>query len=160
MTASDWAAWVGALTGVLALSWEILKWTREGARLHLQTSPTMRLAPDHDERPILMVWVTNTGSATTTLTSFALVTFHSTWDRWRFKTGKNWVVLENVVGPPLPRELAPGQQWLGGLRQDNELASVVASGKLFSAIYHTRSPKRPALGRVTPPSPRPVTDQQ
>lgn len=52
MTASDWAAWIGAVTGVLALAWEIVRWFSEGARLQLQTSSTMRLNTDGPNDPL------------------------------------------------------------------------------------------------------------
>jgi hypothetical protein len=104
----------------------------------LHTSATMRLAPDDDDRLILTVWVTNTGTAVTTLTTFALIVFDSWWERWRFKVGRNWVVIENVVGPRLPQELRPGQQWMGGIRQNEELAQLVASGNCMSpSITHS-----------------------
>lgn len=149
MSASDWAAWVGAVSGVVALGWEVVKWTREGPRLRLRTSPSIRVVPDQDGRLILAVWVTNTGTAMTTLTTFALIVFKSRWRRWRTKPGQNWVVLENPVGQTLPFELRPGQQWMGGVRLEPKIATAVASGKLYAAIYHSLG-KRPVTTLVRP----------
>jgi hypothetical protein len=152
MTASDWAAWVGAVAGVLALGWEIVKWAREGPRLVLHTSTTMRLIPDQDDRPILAVWVNNTGTAMTTLTTFAVMILDAPpWRNWRrLKVGKNWVAIENPMGRTLPVELAPGQQWIGGVRQDAEIAEAIKTGNLHVGIYHTFA-KRPVLIRVPVP---------
>ncbi len=149
-TLNTGAAWTGAVIGVVLATWEIVKWIREGPRLLLRTSSTMRFFPDSDERLILMVWVANSGTAMTTLTSFGLFTFDSWWARCRFRTGKSWIVVENVAGPLLPHELQPGQQWLGGVRQTEELAAAIAAGKLFVGVYHTGAPRRPALEPVLP----------
>ena len=97
-TLNTGAAWTGAVIGVVLATWEIVKWIREGPRLLLRTSSTMRFFPDSDERLILMVWVANSGTAMTTLTSFGLFTFDSWWARCRFRTGKSWIVVENVAG--------------------------------------------------------------
>ncbi len=148
MSASDWAAWTGAVAGLLALAWEVIRWRREGPRLRLHASATMRLIPDTDPRPILMVWVTNTGTSLATLTSFTLHTFPTRWSRIRFRPSQSWVTGgEFAVGGALPHELQPGQQWMAGVRQDPPFVKHVTSGQLWIGIHYAASDK-PALRRV------------
>jgi hypothetical protein len=155
MTGSEWAAWVGAVTGVAALTWDIVRWSTEGPRLLVRNSPTIKLHPDSDPRPILAVWVTNTGTVTVTVTSLVVLEFKSWLARRRMRPARSWVIfhLEPALGPGLPRELAPGQQWMGGVRilPGSDIASAIAAGDLYVAIYHASAPTRPVLRRVVPP---------
>jgi hypothetical protein len=150
----DWVAWVGAVTGVAALALELVRWLREGPRLHVRASPNMKLFPDHDGRPILMVWVTNRGTAKTTLTTFAMLEFASWIARYRMRPSRNWVAMHDQnFGPPLPHELEPGQQWMGGVRvaHDTDLAKVIAAEALYVGIYHALGrPNRPVLALAKP----------
>jgi hypothetical protein len=93
MDPSDWAAWVGAVTGVAALTWEVVKWQREGPRLKVAVSASMIvIGGGEHQTPMLMAWVTNVGTMATTLTTFGFHTFASGWARLRFRPTKSWVV--------------------------------------------------------------------
>jgi hypothetical protein len=117
VTASDWAAWLGAVTGVAALGWEIVRWWREGKpHLLVRSSAYLRLTPSTDRKPLLVTHVTNTGKTGVTLTTLGMFTFPSAWSRFRFRPASNWVMLNNAIGPDLPRELQPGQQWTCGFQ--------------------------------------------
>ena len=153
MTASDWAAWIGAVTGVLALVWEVVRWSREGPRLLVRAASNIRIMPDPEGRTFLAVYVTNTGSVPVTLTTCAMLTFSSTLRRWRLRPARSWVSITNSLGPELPRELHPGQQWTCGIKQNHELEELVAGGRLYVAIYHAARPRRPSLVHVPPIKP-------
>ena len=156
MTVSDWAAWIGAVTGVMALVWEIIRWSREGPRLLVRTCATMRVYPDDDPRLVLMAWVTNSGSTTVTVTSCTLHTFPTWLRRWRMRPEKSFVVWTNLVGPNLPIELQPGQQWTWGIKQDDELAQLITGGMLYVGVYHASKPTTPVLTHVSPEKPKPT----
>jgi hypothetical protein len=152
MDASDWAAWVGAVTGVLALTWEVVKRFREGPRLKISTSASMMaVGGGHNQRPMLMVWVTNVGSMRSTLTTFSLHRFPNAWAKARFRPSQSWVVPHLNVGT-LPHELAPGQQWVGAVEQREDTAAEINQGDLYVGIYDAFH-RRPTLAKIIPPSP-------
>lgn len=157
MTASDWAAWTGAIAGVVALAWEIVRWWREGPRLLVRTSAYMKLMPDTDGRLLLMVWVTNVGTVTVTLTSCGMFTFSSWWTNHTFRPSRSWVFATNAVGPELPQEIQPAQQWTCGVRKDAELSTLIEAGTLYIGVYHAAAPLRPVLRRVVPEPPKPMS---
>ena len=151
MSATEWAAWVGASTGVAALAWEIVRWSREGPRLLVRASPNMTVVPDTDGRYVLMVYVTNRGTMPTTLTGWGLFEFRSWNARRRMRPARNWVAMhDSEFGLPLPRELQPGQQWSGGVRQNADIGEIIAAERLYVGVYHAFEPTRPVLAHAKP----------
>ena len=109
----------------------------------------MPAVPDALGRPILCVWVTNTGTAPTTITTLIALEFTTWLHRVRFRPARSWVVpIDSALGHPLPHELQPGQQWTGGIRQNHEINRMVARNSLYLGIYRAGSHGRPALAHV------------
>ena len=149
MTARDVAAWLGAAIGVLALGWEVIRWRRDRPRLEITARANMPVVPEALGRPILGIWVTNTGTAPATITMLIALEF-STWNRRaRFRPARTWhLAIDPELGPPLPCELLPGEQWIGGVRQNPEINRLVAKGSLYVGIYRAGSHGRPTLAHV------------
>ena len=82
VTARDFAVWLGALIGVLALGREVIRWLRERPHLDIRARANMSVVPDSLGRPVVCVSVTNTGTAPTTITMLMALEF-TTWFRRR-----------------------------------------------------------------------------
>lgn len=158
MTASDWAAWLGAVTGVFSLAWQIVRWYREGPRLLVRVAPNMLPYPDDGGGPRVLIMVTNIGTVTTTLTHLVLVEFSSWYSKRRFRPAKSWLTMHDpTFGHSLPHELNPGQQFMGGIRRDASLGALISGGKLHVGIYHAFAPTRPVLAHVEPSTEKETT---
>jgi hypothetical protein len=114
----------------------------------------MRMVPDDDDRPLLVVYVTNTGTVAVTLTTCGMFIFPNRRARRRLRGSSNWVITNNEIGPQLPRELQPGQQWTCGFHRNDEIATAVATGGLYVGVYHAAAPLRPVLTHVSPKEPK------
>src|SRR6266702_2994411 len=87
LSASDWAAWWGAILATIVFAWEIVKWFRAGPRLRVRTAPEMQmedgcggLSPEK----YITFSVVNVGDAPTTVTHLFL-TYYSSWLRRVFR---------------------------------------------------------------------------
>ncbi len=149
VTARHFAAWLGALVGVVALGRVIIRWLRERPHLDIRARANMSVVPDALGRPIVCVSVTNTGTASTTITMLMGLEFTTWLRRVCFRPERTWVVLiDPALGQPLPRELQPGQQWTSGIRQTHEINRLVARGSLYLGIHRAGSYRRPTLAHV------------
>jgi hypothetical protein len=145
MSATDWAAWTGAITGVAALLWDIVSaWTER--RLSVRAAHDIVVTPNFDRR-FIAAYVANAGRLPVTITTLALVEYKDLWHRLRRRPGKNWVLVNNSLGPDLPVELQPGQQWMGGFPQTG-FEELLDAGRLYVAVYHALSGNRPTIVRV------------
>ena len=86
MNASDWAAWVGACTGVLGLLLLAYQHWKRGPQVSLFANPNMRLLPrsgaPEDKTVYVLVKATNIGTAKTTITHLSICTYSSRWKEW------------------------------------------------------------------------------
>jgi hypothetical protein len=137
--ATDWAAWVGAITGCLALGLEIVKAVRSGARITVTLPPWAEKEKIWGERPGYRVSVANRGDKATTINSAHLVVCQSLRDRLRGKT-QDFSSIE--LTDELPQVLDPGHEWNGFL--DGQIAA--AANYMWVAIHHSEG--RPVYARV------------
>ena len=151
-TATDCAAWVGAITGCVALGFEVWKYFREGPRIELWVARNMtaeELQPPAND--VLLVTATNTGDADTTIThgyiqqsSDFLGLFRKKW------LGGTW---RSVVIGPRPRLLdypavvEPGKQWVG-IIPEQLINESCGSWKYNYLCVKTATKKRPARVRI------------
>jgi hypothetical protein len=149
MTASDIAAWVGAITGTLALGLEAVKWFRSGPRLRISVNPNMvPLDPARafPAEPHLFVWVRNIGDAPTTLTTLGFAYYSTAFARIR-RHGEHGMV-PKPAGESLPKALAPGEQWTTVIRRGFPFEERARrSGTLVCNVWHTMA-KRPSRSVV------------
>ena len=148
MTHAEIAAWVGAITGPGALFWDFYKWKVAGPKLKINPSPGMAMKPDHEKGSrYLIVDVYNTGTSATTITTIALIVYRSKFAKLRRRRDKSFVIPVPSVAQPLPFRLDVGGRWTAIINQDLELGSLIATGRLWCAIYHSWS-KRPVYAPV------------
>lgn len=151
MNASEAAAWLGAITGSLALLWDIIKWGRTGPRIRVSVAPNMSAYGAAEillgKEVCILIEANNIGDGRTTITH--LVGFY--YDSWmkqffRCKPTKSMVVPNPTPGR-LPHVLDKGERWVGMMEQTEELARMSRSGYLFCGVYHSIS-RRPVLARL------------
>jgi hypothetical protein len=89
LTATDFAAWIGAVAGVSAVVWDVYKWTTAGPRLRISMMPKMKMigGPPRrshmtEEQLFVVLTVSNFGSQRTTITKLIRVQYDSTWARY------------------------------------------------------------------------------
>ncbi len=135
-TASDWAAWWGAILATVVFLWDVFKWFHTGPRLKVTACPNMQMASrlgGVEPQRYLFVSAVNIGSVPTTITHLYL-TYYASWVRRIFhKPSERMVVLETKLGA-LPKLLAVGDTWSGPIEQTSELEKMLSEGYLFCGI--------------------------
>ena len=156
------AAWWGAVTGTLVLVWDIVKWARDGARVHVEIQTGMVSTggglDDDDEETArtqyILVTAVNRGDQPTTITNLLVHQFASRWKQFR-KKGRTFFTLP--MGPSggtaIPHVLQPGTKWIGTLKQ---AGMNLDDGHIHRfGLMHTAS-KRGVWQTVKLPPPRSV----
>ena len=154
MSASDIAAWWGAVVATLVLGWDVFKWRKTGLRLRLSISPGMKTHGDvpnaGPQKSYVLIEVVNIGDKKTELTHVAGLYYKSRLQRLRGKNQQSFLVLNPAFTTHFPCFLAPGERWLGGIEQTQELEELSRSGLLYCGIFHSGSTK-PITSRVVVP---------
>ena len=79
MSATDIAAWIGAVTGTLVLIWDVYKWTQTGPKVKVSAAPNMvaygSAVTILGNKANIMVEVTNTGDGKTPSVSIVVAPF-------------------------------------------------------------------------------------
>ena len=152
MTLTEIAAWVGAVSGLSAILWDFYKWKTSGPKLRVSANPGMKMLsrnpPAKDDRDYLTIFVRNTGTTKTTITTISLVTYESWWARRRLKPSEGGIVPE-PLGKNIPYKLDVGEEWVGSIEQNKYVEDMLRTGKMWGEIYHSWS-KRPAQVRIIP----------
>src|SRR5690348_11158114 len=120
MSASDYAAWYGAVVATVVFGWEIWKWTREGARLRVTATPNMITVAGDGSPPsekMILVRAVNVGDSPTVVTHLAGYIYATKKDLRKNKTSHRFVIPNNMAGPNLPARLEPGSYWSGSMPQ-------------------------------------------
>jgi len=135
------AAWWGAVIGTLVLAWDIYKWKRSGPMVQVTASPNMRTfggMPDAlEDKTFVVVEVTNTGDRKTTLTHLVGFHYSSLLQKLRKNKSKSFFVAKPALSQPLPYVLEPGERWIGGIQQNEELEEMTRDGYLYCGVYHS-----------------------
>lgn len=165
MTVSEWAAWVGASTGLGSLGWQVYTKVTAGPRLRVSASANFIQRPTGLNRiyyckvdmvmPLpggprfLRITVENIGTAPTTIQSLGFATYSSHWARWRFQPSDPCGFLQKYDGPQLPYKLDVGAEFVGHIQQDEAFNEWLSSGNLWCAVKHSVS-GRPVLAKILP----------
>lgn len=153
MTASDAAAWWGAIVASVVLLWDIFKWRVSQVNLRISAHPNMR-AVTHtgkfDDDLNIFLEVVNNGNKTTTITHLIVKHHRNTLDRLRGKASMQGIVALPSDTQPLPFELEPGKRWVGLIDQKDVEAKASTTGYFYCGIIHTAS-KKERLVRVKLP---------
>jgi hypothetical protein len=144
VTASDWAAWVGAIGGSISLALQIVQHWKRGAKLRVTVFV-------HD---VPFMSVRNIGDSPTTVTS---VNFHTSEDGDKQSTFEEYSakVLDpkKYDGTPLPCKLEPGEVWTIVMKRGPTLDALQAEKTLWCYVHHTMEDE-PLIVRVPTPTHR------
>jgi hypothetical protein len=163
MSLSDWVSVLALVVESGALFLEIRRWFESGPQLAVSLTVNATIvgdADDDEEVGLLVVRVDNRGNASTTITTFAILKFESSWKRLRMQHAQSYIILHpQITGhpPAIPSELAPGQRWVGVARPRPDEIPDIESGKYYVAIYANHS-DRPALKQIPKRTPDPLSD--
>jgi len=145
MGTTDIVAWIGAISGMSAIIWDVYKWYRTGPRLKVTAKCNMEtLSPSNGNQTFIVIRVSNTGTAMTTLRTLRLETRKYCWS---IRPMRQAIALPHNSGQRLPFELGPGQEWTGAILQDKELANRARTLALYCVVDHSFS-TRPAKARL------------
>lgn len=149
MTATEWAAWFGAVTGSGALLWDIYKWKTAGPKLRVRASAGWRLISEPpDSTTYINVEVSNVGSAATTLKELAFRPVPTWWQRvTRTASPRQYTVLNPLFARSLPLKLEAGERWSGFAVQDGKLDELLRCRRLHCLVYHSYS-EEPVVSKV------------
>ena len=145
MNATDAAAWIGAVTGTLALFWEIFVWAKTGPKIEVSASPNMEafgaLLNILGNAPCVVVEARNVGDGKTTITH-VVGFYYESWLQWfcRRRPTKTLFVPDPVPGR-LPHVLDAGERWLGMMEQNDDLIEMSQKGRLYCGVLHSTSSK-------------------
>jgi hypothetical protein len=149
MGITDVVAWLGAITGTGALLWDIYKWKHSGPKLKIAVSPGMSMyhpaMPKTDDR-FMMVKVANVGHSKTTLTTLSFLHDDLPLKKLKKKKVNQFVVLQPDPGK-LPHVLEPGEEWVGMVKQTDEVVNLMKKKYFYCRVYHSLS-EQPAVARV------------
>lgn len=151
MSASDIAAWWGAIAATAVLAWDIFKWKRTGVRLRLSLTANMQthgnVPNSNPDARYVVVEVVNVGDKRTEITHLAGLYYKHWWRRLRGRNDKSFLVLRPAMATQFPVFIEPGSRWLGGIEQNQELEDLSRSGRLYCGVIHSAA-KRPLVARL------------
>lgn len=149
MSASDIAAWWGAIVATMVFGLDIFKWWKAGPKIIVRANPNMQMVSSgqglEPEKNIFLE-VVNNGDKLTTVTHVIIHHYKSKWSVICKKPNGQAVV--PLPGPmqKLPFELEPGKRWTGLIDQ-SDIKSKFQGGYIYCGILHTATPK-PILCKV------------
>lgn len=150
MSTTQYVAWIGALSGLGSLFWNIYTKLTSGPKLKMTAYANMVLMPPPPHNPsLLKVTVQNAGTTPTTITNLCLFKYNSRWDRFRNRPSISAVVA-NHSGPQFPHKLEVGSEWTVTMEQDTRFEEWLQTDKLWCAVVHSFS-KKPKLAKIFRP---------
>ncbi len=138
-----YVAWYAAAVSTIVLLWDIYKWMKSGPKLNIKAKPDMtRVLYTGNKEKSIFIEVTNTGSASTTLTHLVIYRYKNRLDAF---FGRNLitqgVVMDSSFGPNLPYELNAGGRWTGGISQEDLIKKTGNEGVLICGVNYTHADK-------------------
>ena len=144
LTASDYAAWWGAIIASLALLWNIITVIRSGPRLSISANPNMQLFPETERtqgKTYIRLTATNVGTSPVTITNYCGRYCNSFQEVIQKKMQHFVVNVMPDLSSPIPHVLQPGTQWSGMLDQDGFSEDRDPPKYLYVGVAHSHSKK-------------------
>jgi hypothetical protein len=151
MSATDIAAWIGAITGTLVLIWDVYKWMQTGPKVKVSAAPNMVAYGSAmtilGDKSNIMVEVTNTGDGKTTIAHLVGFFYASQLRKWLRRKPHRTMFVPDPGSGQLPHVIHPGERWIGAMDQSDDLIKMSNDGALYVGVLHSTQ-KRPVLARV------------
>jgi hypothetical protein len=138
-------------TGVLAV--QIRRWLEAGPRLRVTLTPDGMIiggGPDHDEKDLIIVTVTNRGEAPTMITNLLVFEYVNRLQRMRRRPKRSMVITNpQLKGYPTntPSVLEPGRFWTGAIRPRDDIVKDFRTGNFYVGVSSTHF-NGPLLRRI------------
>lgn len=149
-TISNYAAWWGAVIATLALTWNVIRALREGARVEVVVSPNIRVYPTQPptyEKTYISIKAVNLGTGTTTITHCSGFYTKSVWGLIKKSERQCFVLnIDPQIGNDVPFVLDPGMEW-NNLIEQEDITKKAGDGFLYMGIIHNQS-RKPKYKRV------------
>jgi hypothetical protein len=150
-----WIAIYAACVSTGALLVQVRNWFASGPSLRIPVIPDGMIIggdPQFDERDLVIVNVTNVGSADTMVTNLCIEERYPFYYFWR-RAAINYYVVTNpqMLGYPanVPQLLEPAHRWTGMIRNREDMPN---NGDHYVAV-HVSHRTRPYLRRIKPKAP-------
>jgi len=151
-----WVSIYAAIVGTSAFLLNLKAWFDSGVKLSLAHIPDGVVTggdPRFDDKNIVIVSVTNRGTAPTMITTLVLFEFPSWWRWMRGRPSKSFVVpWPELKGypPSTPFELSPSKSWTGRIRRDQKHIANLDNGTFYVAVYasHREKPYLKAIPKA------------
>ena len=153
MNSTQLAAWVGAIGAIANAAWNIYTKLSAGPKLELSALAGMVEMPPRPGNPtFLRITLHNRGTAPTTVNNVSFHSYSSRWSRLRRQPPTFNAVLNNYEGPPYPRPLEIGGEWVASVLQQGKLDELLSSKDgLWVAIHHSFA-KKPTQVKIIDPA--------
>jgi hypothetical protein len=145
-----------AIVSTVAITIQVRNYFASGVRLHLSLIPdgqTIGAGPEIDEEDLVILTVTNRGTAPTMITSMVVLEFSSFWQRVRLRSKRSAMIPHPELKgypPNTPSELPPAKNWTGVIRKKGPNVPDLTTGRYYAGVYvNTRN--RPYLKRIPKP---------
>jgi hypothetical protein len=93
------------------------------------------------DKSYVAIEVVNIGDRKTELTHVAGLYSKSRLQHFRGKNESNFLVMNPAFSTQFPCFLEPGERWLGGIEQTQELEEMSRNGLLYCGVIHSASAK-------------------
>ncbi len=143
MNLTDWLALIGAITGCVALVWDVFKWTSSGARIKIKVSPNMIIFGGLNDvsknEKNVSVEVVNRGDKKTTITHLSMAHYKSPFKAFFKREPDSNFAIPDPGFSKLPHSLDVGDRWIGFISQTKLLEDLASDGYLYVGVYHSSS---------------------
>lgn len=150
----DWTLTIAVYAAVVAtatLLWDWWKWVHAGPNLTVTAQADMKTynMPQFEGKTVMMLNAANRGDRATTITHFTVHQFENWWQDFRKRGPFNAIVnVPNDMRPP-PHVLEPGKTVTWACIQDEHMATLAVTGRLYLSITASHA-KKPVYVRVRP----------
>jgi hypothetical protein len=140
MAATEWAAWVGACTGIGSLAWNVYLKFSSGPKLRVSAFAGMVMMPPPPGNPrFLRINVQNVGTVPTTITNICFYRYASRWSRLKHRPLSPAGLMNEFTGPRIPHKLEVGAEWIASMQQEPHFEETLDKGEMWCAIHHSFS---------------------
>ncbi len=141
LSASEYAAWWGAIIATLTLVWGVIVTIRSGARVYVTATPNMRIYPTQPttgESLYISVKAVNRGTSPTTITHLLGYYAPTVLDSIRKQKRQHFVIpAYEICGNIIPYVLKPGEEWGNLVKQEN-FEEEISCKYLYVGVQHNQ----------------------
>jgi hypothetical protein len=135
---------LGAVTGTLALAWDVIKWWSSGPKPLVEARSGMLIVGDSrfkSDQTHISITITNRGDSPTTITNIGGREYKSRFAKILRKSDFQFIGIP-ITAKPLPYKLEPGEVWQGLLEEKSDSRDSPMLLEMYGHFSHRRKPIR------------------